>query len=118
MARDVATIQTISDSAGLNATMTAFVDANGGQYDNSDQTAFMIFANSNASPTTITVSTDKTISPQAVAMTSFTLTLPAGATNFKCPVLENQWWAQDGTTNIYVDVADDTGVTWAVVQPA
>lgn len=116
MARDVATVQTISASGGLNITFAAFVQANGGQYDNTPQTARMYFTNS-GSAKTITVSTDKTISPQAVATTSFTVTLPGSAVAFELPVLQNQWWAQDGTANINVDIDDDTGVTWAVAKP-
>lgn len=117
MARDVATIQVISDSTALNVTYAAFTSANGGQYDNILQTGYMLFRNG-ATPVTITVSTDKLISPQAVGMTSFTVTLPALAEAFALPVLQNQWWAQDGTTNIYVDTDTDSGVQWAVVRPA
>jgi hypothetical protein len=117
MARDVATVQTISDSAGVDITMTAFVQANGGQYDNTNQTAFMIFINTGTAKV-ITISTDKTFSDQDAGLTSKTFALPATSEAFIMPVLQNQWWAQDGTTNIHVDIDADTGVTWAVIQPA
>lgn len=117
MARDVATIQTVDNADGLNVTLAAFVTANGGQYDNTAQAAFMIFKNGDASPKTITVSTDKTISPQEVDMPDLTFTLPASNDAFIIPVLTNQWWGQaSSVNNILVDLSDDTSVEWAVVK--
>lgn len=117
MARDVKTVQVVSDSAGVNLTFTAFVQANGGQYDNTQQTAKMIWANSGVAKT-ITISTDKTTTDQLVTQASKTFTLPASAVAFEMPALQNQFWAQDGTNNIYVDIDVDTGVTWAISRPA
>lgn len=117
MARDTATAQTISKTAGRDVTMAAFVTANGGVYDNSDQTAFMIFINTGTAKV-ITISTDKTVSNQEAGITSKTFTLPATSEVFIMPVLENQFWAQVGTDNIHVDVDADTGLTWAVVKLA
>ena len=118
MARDVATVQTISESAGLAVTMSAFVAANGGQFDNTAQDAHMYFGNTDVSAKTITISTDRTHTDQDVATTSATFTLPATTGVFIIPTLQNNQWAQDSTTNIYVDVDDDTGVTWGVARPA
>lgn len=116
MARDVATVQTVDNADGLGITFSAFTAANGGQYDNTAQSAFMVFRTTDASPKTITVSTTKTISPQEVTMPSKTFTLPASSGGFIIPVLTNQWWGQPSSVNnILVDISDDTGVTWAVV---
>ena len=117
MPRDVKTVQVVSASAGVNLAFTAFVQANGGQYDNTNQTAKMIFANSGVQKT-ITISTDKTTTDQLVIQASKTFTLPASAVAFELPVLQNQFWAQAGTTNIYVDIDVDTGVTWALSREA
>lgn len=119
MARDVKTVQVVSDSAGVNLAFTAFVQANGGQYDNTQQTAKMVWANSGTAKV-ITISTDKTTTDQLVTQASKTFTLPGSAVAYEMPALQNQFWAQSGTgdTNIYVDIDDDTGVTWAVSRPA
>ena len=118
MARDVVTIQTISETAGLSAVFTAFVTANGATFVNTNQNANMMFRNGEAVAKTITISTDKTVSDQSAAITSKTFTLAASAVLLIIPSLENQFWAQAGTSNIHVDIDVDTAVTWAVVAPA
>jgi len=117
MARDVEIVQTISETAGLEVVQAPFVTANGGQYDNSDGTANMYFSNTDASAKTITISTDRVVTDQEVATTSATFTLPATTVIFIVPALLNSEWAQQDTTNVYVDVDDDTGVTWGVAKP-
>lgn len=115
MARDVATAQMIDLATGLDVQFSAFVQANGGEYDNTAQNAFMIFINGDATGKTVTISSTKTISPQEVAMPAKTFTVPATNDAFIIPVLTNQWWGQPSSVNsVYVDIDSDTSVTWAV----
>lgn len=118
MARDTIAIQTVSETVGRNVTFVAFVQANGGLYVNTGQNARACFINAEAVAKTITVSTNKTVSNQAAGITSKTFTLPASAVLFELPAFSDQFWAQTNTSNIHIDIDDDTAVTWAVVGPA
>lgn len=116
MARQVKTVETASFEDGTEYTFTALLAADGGQYDNVDQAAKQVFSNTTSGAIVVTISTDKVFSPQETTLTAKTFTVPADAVAFEIPPLENNWWAQEGTTNIYVDVASD-GLNWAVVKP-
>ena len=116
MAREAKTVET-KPGAGKDLTFTSFLMANGGQYDNTEGTAHLVWNNTTAGIITVTLSTDKLVSPQAVATTSATFAVPANAVAFEMPVLLSQWWAQEGTQTIYLDTSAD-GLDWAAVRPA
>ncbi|WP_372743245.1 hypothetical protein [Neptunomonas sp.] len=118
MPRDVFTVETGSRTAGLNYTENACVAANGAQYDNINQNAELHFRNTTAGAVVVTVSTDKLFSPEGAGLTSKTYTVPASSEGFIIPPLTNQWWAQDGTTNVYLDFDVDGLQLGLVARPA
>lgn len=117
MARDVEDVQVVSDTAGINVALTAFVTANGGQYDNANDRARVVVLNGDVSAKTLTISTDRTVTEQETAITSKTFTINAGA-YWVSPIFSNADWSQASTTNINIDIDDDTSVTWGVIEDA
>ncbi len=117
MARATKTVETGDYTVGKNLTFTSVLAADGIKYDNVDQTARIVVNNTTAGAIVVTISTDKLFSPQQTALVSKTYSVPANAVGFVIDPLQNQWWAQQDTTDIFVDVASD-GLDMAVVKPA
>lgn len=117
MARDVEDVQVVSKTAGLNVTLTAFVAANGGEFENTNNRARIIVVNGDSSGKTVTISTDRTVTQQAAGIEDKEFSVSANST-WISPEYLNSDWAQASSSDIYVDIDDDTSVTWAVVEDA
>lgn len=105
---------------GINGTAAraagAVLTADGAVYDNVNQTGWIVVENTTAGAIVLTISTDRTYSPQAAGSLSKSYTIPANANDFYIPPINNNFWSQAGTDNVYLDT-DADGLNIMIVEP-